>query len=111
MIAKLRYAGVVTSYSAIVGLPVPLGFQESVASNSKQSYAILEFKIETLDDPRDLIMRKLQQYSGITSTRTFFAVNFGKEDAIIKRTLLQSATNFSKSWIEPILKWKKAFGL
>lgn len=111
MMKKLRYAGAVDRHSNISDLPNPRSLHEVISAMRDTSFAVLEFQIDSLDDPRDLIMRKLQQYSSITSSRTFFAVNFGKEDAIIERTLLQAATDAGKNWADPLLKWKKLIGL
>src|SRR5450759_4748058 len=43
-----------------------------------QPRRVLCFRLEKLDDPRHIGMDKLQQFSGIEATRTFFGVNYGK---------------------------------
>jgi hypothetical protein len=71
---------------------------------------IIEMRVMTLDDPRDLIMRKLQQFSGISSSRTFFGVHFAKEETVDKGWSMKNALEGLRKSAAPILNWKRIFG-
>lgn len=107
LLSQLRYAGTIVAIKCIGELPFPSSFQDSNELAEGQNYLILEFKISSLDDPRDIVMRKLQHFSSVVSSRTFFGVNFGKEQKALDIGLVKIA----REWGGPLLSWRRFFGI
>lgn len=111
VLIKLRYAGVVAGVDSINDLKIPESIFEIDEKFSDGRTMILEFSIVGLDDPREIIMKKLQQYSEISSSRTFFAVNFAKTDPAGTMSRVRAAARSSKGLIDYLKSLRSLLGI
>ena len=106
---SLRFGAVVLEFRNFEGISMPFYLKDDISLATQGKVAILEFRLETLDDPRHIVMDKLQQFSGIEATRTFFGVNYGKVRTIELDTA-GKIVRLLKDWSGPILNWRRIFG-
>jgi hypothetical protein len=103
---NLRFAGTVLSFDQSEGTPLPHYLAEDIERAPRGEVVILEFSVNTLDDPRRIVMDTLQQFPGVDATRTFFGVNYGalKEEPPKSRF---KPFELIKTWASPLLALRR----
>jgi hypothetical protein len=106
----LRFAGVVVKFEPVEGVDLPFYLKEDIRRAPDGHVVILEFAVQALDDPRFIVMDKLQQFHGLQATRTFFAVNYGTKNNLESKLFHAKALTALKEWSAPLLNWRRLFG-
>jgi hypothetical protein len=103
---NLRFVGVVLSFDRIQDVDLPHYLAEDIERAGRGEVLILEFSVSSLDDPRQIVMDSLQQFTGVDATRTFFGVNYGalKNE---KPNLWKKLPTLIKEWAGPLLSIRR----
>lgn len=107
---KIRFAATVESSRPINDLPIPEIVETYNGLFSSGHVVVLEISLTSLDDPRTVVMRKIQNFPDVVSTRTFFAVNFAGEDELSKENNERHLLNTVKDWASPLLNIRRLLG-
>jgi hypothetical protein len=108
----LRFAGVVMGFEKVGELKVPFYLNDEDMRNATAGQiVILEFSLKSLDQPRFIVMDKLQQFPGVQATRTFFGVNYGVEETPDRVNPAGKVIDFVKNWSGTLLNWRRFFGI
>ena len=105
----LRFAAVVAGFQQFINVEPPFYLNEDIKLASDGRVVILEFALTSLDDPRYVVMDRLQQFADISSTRTFFGVNYGYERPLESGSIW-SFLESVKIWAGPLLSLRRLFG-